>query len=86
MIMGKIDDVERYDRFYDMTYDGIQNRMLPSILLPAGTLVVRGNDPKYDARLYNTPAKVATLMQMPWKWYNERKDEIDARVTRLLKG
>ena len=43
-------------------------------------------DPKYDARLYNTPAKVATLLQMPWKWYNERKEEIDARVTRLLRG
>jgi putative spermidine/putrescine transport system substrate-binding protein len=43
-------------------------------------------DAKYDARLFNTPEKVAKLIQMPWKWYNERKDEIDARVARILRG
>src|SRR5690349_2470634 len=43
-------------------------------------------DPKYDARLFNTEAKVAQLIQPDWKWYNARKDEIDTRVTRLLKG
>lgn len=50
-LMGKIEDVERYDRYYDITYDGIQNRMFPGITLPAGSMVVRGNDPKYDARV-----------------------------------
>lgn len=40
----------------------------------------------YDARLFNTEAKVARLMQMPWKWYNDKKDEIDGRVQRLLRG
>jgi putative spermidine/putrescine transport system substrate-binding protein len=43
-------------------------------------------DAKYDARLYNTPEKVAKLIQLPWRWYNEKKDDIDARVTRLLRG
>jgi putative spermidine/putrescine transport system substrate-binding protein len=43
-------------------------------------------DPKYDARLFNTEAKVAQLIQPDWKWYNARKEEIDARVTRILKG
>jgi putative spermidine/putrescine transport system substrate-binding protein len=43
-------------------------------------------DPKYDAKLYNTPKKVATLIQVDWKWYNDRKDEIDARVARILRG
>ena len=43
-------------------------------------------DAKYDARLFNTPEKVAQLIQMDWKWYNARKDEVDARVTRLLRG
>ena len=38
-------------------------------------------DAKYDAKLYNTEAKVAQLIQVDWKWYNERKDDIDARVT-----
>jgi putative spermidine/putrescine transport system substrate-binding protein len=38
--------------------------------------------PKYDARLYNTEAKVAQLIQVDWKWYNERKDDIDARINR----
>jgi len=42
--------------------------------------------PKYDARLYNTEAKVAQLIQVDWKWYNERKDDIDARVNRLMRG
>ena len=50
ILTGKIEDVERYDRYYDIAYDGIQNRLFPSIPLPAGTIVVRGNDPKYDAR------------------------------------
>ena len=51
VMLGKIDDVERYDRYYDITYDGITNRMFPSIVLAAGSLVVRGNNPKYDARV-----------------------------------
>lgn len=43
-------------------------------------------DPRYDAKLYNTEAKVAQLIQVDWKWYNERKDDIDARVARILKS
>jgi putative spermidine/putrescine transport system substrate-binding protein len=43
-------------------------------------------DARYDARLFNTEAKVAQLLQMPWKWYNDRKDEIDGRVQRILRG
>lgn len=46
----KIGNVERYDRYYDITYDAIQNRMFPTIALPKGSLVVRVNHPKYDAR------------------------------------
>lgn len=43
-------------------------------------------DGRYDARLFNSEAKVARLIQMPWQWYNARKDEIDTRVQRLLRG
>ena len=43
-------------------------------------------DAKYDAKLFNTEAKVAQLQQVPWQWYNSKKDEIDARVQRLLRG
>ena len=43
-------------------------------------------DAKYDAKLLTTEAKVATLIQPDWKWYNARKEDIDARVTKLLKG
>jgi putative spermidine/putrescine transport system substrate-binding protein len=43
-------------------------------------------DAKYDAKLLNTEAKVATLIQPDWKWYNARKEDIDARVTRILRG
>lgn len=41
---------------------------------------------KYDAKLLTTPEKVATLIQPDWKWYNARKDDIDGRVTKILKG
>jgi putative spermidine/putrescine transport system substrate-binding protein len=41
---------------------------------------------EYDAKLLTTPAKVATLIQPDWKWYNARKEDIDARVTKILKG
>ena len=37
-------------------------------------------DAKYDAKLLTTEAKVATLIQPDWKWYNARKEDIDARV------
>jgi putative spermidine/putrescine transport system substrate-binding protein len=43
-------------------------------------------DAKYDAKLLTTEAKVATLIQPDWKWYNARKDDIDARVTKILKS
>jgi putative spermidine/putrescine transport system substrate-binding protein len=43
-------------------------------------------DPKYDAKLFNTEDKVAKLIQMDWKWYNAKKDAIDARVARILKS
>jgi hypothetical protein len=50
-IAGKIEDVERYDRYYDIAYDAIQNRMFPTIALREGSLIVRGNDYRYDARV-----------------------------------
>src|SRR4029450_1480568 len=43
-------------------------------------------DARYDAKLYTTEAKVAQLIQPDWKWYNARKEDIDARVTKILKG
>ncbi len=51
---------------------------------PSNTMVKL--DAKYDEKLFNTPEKVAKLIQMPWKWYNERKDDVDARVARILRG
>jgi putative spermidine/putrescine transport system substrate-binding protein len=41
---------------------------------------------KYDEKLLTTEARVAQLIQPDWKWYNARKDDIDARVTKILKG
>ncbi len=51
---------------------------------PANTKVKLSE--KYDAKLLTTPAKVAALIQPDWKWYNARKEDIDARVTRILRG
>lgn len=43
-------------------------------------------DPKHDEKLLTTEAKVATLIQPDWKWYNSHKEDIDARVTKILRG
>lgn len=43
-------------------------------------------DAKYDAKLLTTPEKVSKLIQVDWKWYNARKDEIDARVNRIFRA
>ena len=43
-------------------------------------------DAKYDDKLLTTEAKVATLIQPDWKWYNAQKEDIDARVTKILKS
>jgi putative spermidine/putrescine transport system substrate-binding protein len=51
---------------------------------PANKKVKLGE--KYDAKLLTTPEKVATLIQPDWKWYNARKEDIDARVTKILKS
>ena len=50
-VAGKIENVERYDRYYDIAYDAIQDRIFPSTALPVGALVVRGSDHRYDARV-----------------------------------
>lgn len=43
-------------------------------------------DPVNAARLFATPERVAQLIQVDWKWYNARKDMIDARVARILRA
>ena len=40
-IQGKIQDVERYDRFYDIAYEALRDGRLPHLTLPAGALLVR---------------------------------------------
>jgi hypothetical protein len=49
-IAGKIKDVERYDRYYDIAYDALQNRIFPRTTLQVGRLVVRTLKGPYDAR------------------------------------
>jgi hypothetical protein len=49
-ISGKIKDVERYDRYYDIAYDALKSRTFPLMSLSVGRLVVRSNDSRYDAR------------------------------------
>jgi putative spermidine/putrescine transport system substrate-binding protein len=41
-------------------------------------------EPKYQERLYATEEKVKSLIQVDWKWYNERKDEFDDKFNRLF--
>jgi putative spermidine/putrescine transport system substrate-binding protein len=41
---------------------------------------------RYRGKLLTTPEQVATLIQMPWQWYNAQKDRIDDRVNRIFRG
>jgi putative spermidine/putrescine transport system substrate-binding protein len=43
-------------------------------------------DARYDGKLLTTPEKVSKLIQVDWKWYNARKDEIDSRVNRIFRA
>ena len=49
-IAGKIKDVERYDRYYDIAYDALQKRSFPRMTLPVGSLMVRVMKGPYNAR------------------------------------
>jgi putative spermidine/putrescine transport system substrate-binding protein len=42
--------------------------------------------PQFAGKLLTTPAQVATLLQMPWQWYNTQKDRIDDRVNRIFRN
>ena len=51
---------------------------------PSNKKVVLG--PEYQDKLLTTEAKVATLVQFDWKWYNARADEINDRYNRLFRN
>ena len=72
------------ERVTDVSHNG------NCLIFGGGTAAFHGDynelDARYDAKLYNTEAKVAQLIQVDWRWYNERKDDIDARVARILRG
>jgi len=59
-VMGKIADVERYDRFYDIAYDALRLGRFPQLVLPAGRLVVRAMKGPYDARGIPPSSSVST--------------------------
>lgn len=41
---------------------------------------------RFRGKLLTTPEQVATLIQMPWQWYNSVKDRVDERVNRIFRG
>ena len=41
---------------------------------------------RYAGKLLTTPEQVATLIQLPWQWYNSQKDRIDDRVNRIFRN
>lgn len=43
-------------------------------------------DARFRGKLLTTPEQVATLIQMPWQWYNSQKERIDDRVNRIFRG
>lgn len=51
---------------------------------PANRKVTLGQE--YQEKLLTTEAKVATLVQFDWKWYNAHADEFNDRYNRLFRG
>ncbi len=41
VITGKIGDIERYDRYYDIAYEALRDGRFPHLTVPVGTLLVR---------------------------------------------
>jgi putative spermidine/putrescine transport system substrate-binding protein len=41
---------------------------------------------RFRGKLLTTPEEAATLIQMPWQWYNAQKERIDDRVNRIFRG
>ena len=74
----------------ELAYAYIDYMLRPDVQKTAGrSRVVFAGQQEGEARRQvrrkaptHTEAKVAQLIQPDWKWYNERKDDIDARVTR----
>jgi hypothetical protein len=49
-LTGRINNVERYDRFYDITFDALQGGRFPQFTLTAGHALVRVMTGPYDPR------------------------------------
>src|SRR5271169_4493090 len=49
-LTGKINDVERYDRFYDIAFDALRRGRFPQVTLTVGRLLVRVMRGPYDPR------------------------------------
>lgn len=63
----------------------VQKRLAETVWYsPANKTVVL--DEAYKSKLLTTPEQVATLIQVDWKWYNARKDEIDARTNKIFRA
>jgi putative spermidine/putrescine transport system substrate-binding protein len=68
-----------------MLSPGVQKTLAESVWYSPANSKVKLDD-RYNDKLLTTPAKVATLIQPDWKWYNARKDEIDSRVNRIFRA
>jgi putative spermidine/putrescine transport system substrate-binding protein len=68
-----------------MLRPAVQKKLAETVWYSPANKTVR-LDARYDAKLMTTPEKVAKLIQVDWKWYNARKDEIDARVNRIFRA
>ena len=68
-----------------MLNSSVQKTLAESVWYSPANSKVKLDD-KYNEKLLTTPEKVATLIQPDWKWYNARKDEIDARVNRIFRA
>lgn len=44
VVTGKVQSVERYDRFYDIVFEAIKTGHLPTVQLPAGQILLRKSD------------------------------------------
>ncbi|GGF70815.1 ABC transporter substrate-binding protein [Azorhizobium oxalatiphilum] len=63
----------------------VQKKMAQAVWYSPSNKTVKLDEP-YASRLLTTPEKVASLIQVDWKWYNAHKDAIDTRVNRIFRG
>lgn len=61
VVTGKVQSVERYDRFYDIVFEAIEHGRLPTIQLPAGQILLRKSQRDIEQSRTIPPTSYSTM-------------------------